>query len=130
MRRKLFDLLRLVANSRWGRFIIRILVVHMNFILPLERLIETRTLIAFHHPRPAYPLHIVLMPKEAIQNLMVLPLDNTVFMQDMFASVQQLIVQFDLETSGYRLICNGGPNQDIPQLHFHLISEVSIDERA
>jgi diadenosine tetraphosphate (Ap4A) HIT family hydrolase len=34
-----------------------------------------------------------------------------------------LITEFKLEDSGYRLITNGGIYQDIPQLHFHLISD-------
>jgi hypothetical protein len=34
-----------------------------------------------------------------------------------------LVRRFDLARSGYRLIVNGGQAQDIPQLHFHLVSD-------
>jgi diadenosine tetraphosphate (Ap4A) HIT family hydrolase len=37
--------------------------------------------------------------------------------------IQSLVVEFRLEEIGYRLIVNGGKYQDVPQLHFHLVSE-------
>lgn len=33
-----------------------------------------------------------------------------------------LVRELGLEEKGYRLVIYGGPNQDIPQLHFHLVS--------
>jgi diadenosine tetraphosphate (Ap4A) HIT family hydrolase len=37
---------------------------------------------------------------------------------------QSLVGDFALEACGYRLVTNGGRYQDVPQLHFHLISEL------
>lgn len=95
----------------------------MSFVIPGKRLRETETLIAFHHPQPSYPLHILLLPKRPYTTLLDLPATDTAFMHDLFQTVQSLITEFDLEEDGYRLINNGGPNQDVPHLHFHLISE-------
>ena len=36
---------------------------------------------------------------------------------------QDLVHELKLEQAGYRLVVNGGSYQDIPQLHFHLISD-------
>jgi diadenosine tetraphosphate (Ap4A) HIT family hydrolase len=36
--------------------------------------------------------------------------------------VRDLVERFDLERRGYRLIINGGKYQEVPQLHFHLVS--------
>ena len=77
---------------------------------------------AFHHPRPAYPVHILLVPKRPLTALTDLSPADADFMTDLFAAAQSLIAEFNLETNGYRLITNGGPYQDIPHLHFHLIS--------
>jgi hypothetical protein len=33
------------------------------------------------------------------------------------------VKEYNLEQCGYRLILNGGINQDFPILHFHLIAE-------
>ncbi|MDX9953290.1 MAG: HIT domain-containing protein [Anaerolineae bacterium] len=95
----------------------------MSFALPVHRLRETPTLLAFHHPRPSYPLHILLVPKRAIGSLSeIQPTDND-FLADLFTTVQSLIAEFNLEARGYRLIANGGQYQDVPQLHFHLIAD-------
>ncbi|MBK8985568.1 MAG: HIT domain-containing protein [Chloroflexi bacterium] len=99
------------------------LFAHMSFLLPVDRLRETDTLLAFHHPQPAYPVHILIVPKQRVANLMALQPANAALLLDLIPIVQSLVSEFGLETAGYRLITNGGPYQDIPQLHFHLISD-------
>ncbi len=97
--------------------------IHMNFILPVQRLRETETLLAFHHPRPAYPVHILIVPKRAYASLLEVPPDDVAFLADLMETVQALVRELGLEQTGYRLIANGGAYQEIPQLHFHLVSE-------
>ena len=97
----------------------------MSFALPVERLRETSTLLAFYHPKPAYPLHILLVPKKPIGTLAELdPTADTDFLADLYSTAQSLVEQFQLAQSGYRLIVNGGTYQDFPYLHFHLISDM------
>ena len=117
-RRWLFALARTPAAG----FFVGWLFAHMSFALPLKRLRETATLVAFHHPQPAYRVHILIVPKRAVTGLMALQTADSDFLLDLFPTVQSLVAQFNLEAIGYRLITNGGPYQDIPQLHFHLIS--------
>jgi len=45
------------------------------------------------------------------------------FLTDLYSTVQSLVEEYQL--SAYRLIVNGGEYQDFPQLHFHLISDVT-----
>lgn len=96
---------------------------YMSFAIPVHRLRETDTLLAFEHPKPSYPLHILIVPKKAIASMMAIAPADAVFLADVFQTVQSLVAEYQLEIRGYRLICNGGPNQDVPQLHFHLVSE-------
>jgi histidine triad (HIT) family protein len=95
----------------------------MSFAIPVKRLKETETLMAFHHPRPSHPLHILLVPKRPYASLLELAPDDAGFSKDLFTTVQDLVREFGLERSGYRLIANGGAYQDVPHLHFHLIAE-------
>jgi histidine triad (HIT) family protein len=96
----------------------------MNFAIPVHRLRETNTLLAFHHPQPAYPLHILLIPRRVIPSLSELdPAQDAPFLADLFTTVQSLVAELHLEQTGYRLIVNGGEYQDFPYLHFHLISD-------
>ncbi len=92
----------------------------MSFAIPVKRLRETKTLLAFQHPQPSYPFHVLLVPKKAVVSLKELDPADTVFLSDLFSTVQSLIHEFRLPA--YRLIVNGGEFQDFPQLHFHLIS--------
>ena len=97
-------------------------LINMNDWLPINKISETDSLICFHHPQPVYPVHILLVPKEELYDLTQLKTEDSEFLQDLFATVQSLIAELDLEEKGYRLILNGGEYQDFPQLHFHLTS--------
>ena len=94
----------------------------MSFAIPVHRLRETKTLIAFYHPKPSYAVHILLVPKQAVTSLMALEPDDAAFLTDLIATMQSLVRELNLEPAGYRLIANGGEYQDVPQLHFHLVS--------
>jgi histidine triad (HIT) family protein len=100
---------------------------YMSFSIPVSRLYETPALVAFYHPHPAYPVHILIVPKRAYATLMDVPLEDQVFLTDLIQTVQRLVKQLELEAQGYRLITNGGRFQDFPQLHFHLISGEAYD---
>jgi histidine triad (HIT) family protein len=95
---------------------------HMSFAIPVKRLRETNSLMAFYHPKPAYSFHVLLVPKKAVASLKDLDTTDTTFFTDLYSVVQTLVDEFQLPA--YRLIVNGGEYQDFPQLHFHLISEV------
>jgi histidine triad (HIT) family protein len=95
---------------------------HMSFAIPARRLRETGRLLAFHHPKPAYAFHVLIVPKKAVLSLAELDASDAVFLTELYQTVQSLINEYHL--SAYRLIVNGGEYQDFPQLHFHLVSDV------
>ena len=99
----------------------------MNAFIPVERLHETPTLIAFYHPRPTHAVHILLVPKRVIPTMTALNADHCDFLADVFATVKHLVAELNLV--GYSLVCNGGVSQDVAQLHFHLISDSKIDDK-
>jgi histidine triad (HIT) family protein len=109
------------VRSGVGRFLVRIIFDKMTFAIPVKRLRETPSLMAFRHPQPAYAFHVILIPKKAVASLSEFDSSDTAFLSDLYQNVQSLVAEFQL--SAYRLIVNGGDYQDFPQLHFHLISE-------
>lgn len=117
----MFGTLLRLARTRAGRNRVGWIFAYMSFAIPVRRLRETETLLAFHHPKPAYPLHFVLVPKQAIPGLMELD-PTSAFLSELFATVQSLVAEFQLPA--YRLIVTGGEFQDFPHLHFHLISDL------
>lgn len=98
------------------------LFARASFVIPVKRLRETKTLMAFYHPKPAYPFHVLIVPKQALKTLMDLQSGDADFLTDVYATAQSLVTEFKLPA--YRLIVNGGEFQDFPQLHFHLIAEI------
>ena len=92
----------------------------MSFAIPVKRLRETETLMAFYHPRPAYQFHVLLVPKRSVASLKEFDSKDSAFLIDLYSTVQSLVDEFHL--AAYLLIVNGGEYQDFPQLHFHLIS--------
>jgi histidine triad (HIT) family protein len=117
-RRFLFAL----ARSSFAGWIVGWLFAHMSFVIPVNRLRETETLIAFHHPKPSHGVHILLVPKRKLPNVMAISPAEADFFADLYRITQELVIEFGLEEFGYSLIVNGGVYQDVPQLHFHLIS--------
>ncbi|MBK8822302.1 MAG: HIT domain-containing protein [Anaerolineales bacterium] len=95
----------------------------MSFLIPVARLRETSSLIAFHHPSPSYKFHVLIVPKHETATLAQLDPQDTAFLTDLYSTVQSLVDEFHLQA--YRLIVNGGEYQDFPHLHFHLISDVT-----
>ena len=105
----------------WIRRVIGWMFEHMSFAVPAKRLRETKTLMAFYHPKPSYRFHVLLVPKKAVLSLKEFDPADSLFLTDLYSTVQSLVDEFHL--SAYRLIVNGGEYQDFPQLHFHLVSE-------
>ncbi|KAF0107567.1 MAG: Hit-like protein involved in cell-cycle regulation [Anaerolineaceae bacterium] len=93
------------------------------FAIPVKRLRETDSLLAFFHPKPDYPFHVILIPKKAVRSLPDLD-PASPFLADLVAAAQSLVAEYRLPA--YRLIVNGGEYQEFPHLHFHLVSD-SLD---
>jgi histidine triad (HIT) family protein len=113
-----------ILRNRWIARWMRWMFAHMSFAIPVKRLHETDTLMAFYHPKPAYPFHVLIVPKKVVASLTELDPADTAFLTDLYSTVQSLVEEFKLPA--YRLIVNGGEFQDFPQLHFHLISDSQI----
>lgn len=81
---------------------------------------ETDSLLAFHHTRPAHPLHIVIVPKTHVAKLTDLSDLNLV--KEIFSIAVEIINEYKLDETNFRIITNGGLFQDSKHLHFHLVS--------
>ena len=117
-----------IAKTRIGGLILHWIITYFSFAIPVEKLIETDSLLAFHHPSPSYSLHILIVPKAKFRSLRDLPSDDHVFESGLFVSVNELVHRFGLDSCGYRLIANGGSAQEVDHLHFHLISDNYEDD--
>lgn len=115
-------LLYKLARLRVLSWTIPHVISQMSTLFPDDILFETNTLLAFPHPQPSYPIHILIVPKKKIAGLIEIREEDLEFMVDLFRCVRYLVRDFSLDKPGYRLVSNGGKYQEIPQLHFHVIS--------
>lgn len=98
---------------------------HLPFAIPLKYLRETASLLAFFHPNPAHPFHVLIIPKQPLRCLEVLE-PGSPFLVDLLAAAQSLVNEYHLPA--YRMVVNGGGYQEFPHLHFHLVSDAAQPE--
>jgi histidine triad (HIT) family protein len=119
LRHWLFDL----ARTPVGASVVGWCFAHMHNFLPVQRLYESELVVAFYHPRPSYPVHILIVPKLAIRSVLDLSATHGPLLQAVMTAVQQLVMTLGLEERGFRLVVNGGAYQEVMQVHWHLIAE-------
>jgi len=112
-----------IARSPFGHTIVQWGFRFMTALIPVNTIVETDLVIAFHHPQPAHAVHILIVPKRKVQSLLELRDNN--LLSEIFVIARQLVEDMQLSKSGYRLLVNGGKYQEVRQLHFHLISDGS-----
>ena len=61
----------------------------MSFAIPLSKLRETPTLLAFYHPQPTYPVHILIVPRRAIPSLADLTTDDAPLLVEVFQTAPE-----------------------------------------
>jgi histidine triad (HIT) family protein len=102
--------------------LIGLIFARASSLVPGERLRETANWMVIPHPKPAYPVHFLIMPKKQYKDWLDMPVDEPVVFSELIDITQSLVREYDLQCEGYRLIINGGEYQTFPHLHFHLIS--------
>ena len=86
----------------------------------IKKVLETDNVLAFHHTRPFYPVHIVVIPKRHIGSLLTLePQDNELLLE-MIGIVKQVASQVVEEHGACRVLTNLGQYHDSKHLHWHV----------
>lgn len=86
---------------------------------PVNKVLETENVLAYHHTRPFWPVHIVVVPKQHVAS--VLELDNDLLIE-LFDVIKQVASMVYQETGAARVLTNLGEYQDSKHLHFHVNS--------
>ncbi len=92
--------------------------------ISVEKVKETENILAFYHTKPSWTLHIVIVPKKHIDNLLE---SNLEIIKEVFEIARQIIIGLKLNEKNYKIILNGGSFQDSQHLHFHLVSGERIE---
>jgi len=90
--------------------------------LPVEKVYETQRVLAFHHTRPAYPVHLVVIPKTHVPSLADLGAEGDDLLLDLLTVVRKIAAEVESEHGACRVVTNLGRYQDSKHLHWHVIS--------
>lgn len=83
---------------------------------------ESDKVLAFHHTKPNWPVHVVVIPKKHIWDLR--EVENNKLMTELMSVARNILRKYSqefLDENGARVITNLGKFQDTPHLHFHVV---------
>ena len=97
--------------------------------IPSEKVYEDDKVLAFKDIQPAAPIHILIIPKQHVANIMEATDAN--MMQALMEAVRKVAVQLGVDKTGFRLITNCGKDagQEVMHLHFHLLAGKPLGEK-
>ena len=87
--------------------------------LPVEILFETDLVMAFHHTKPYFERHVVIIPKAHIESLSSYP-NEAALNRDLFEAMQMVTKLFEEKYGGCRISSNVGDYQSSKHLHWYV----------
>lgn len=88
-------------------------------IIPKEFTYEDEDLMVFPDIYPVKPIHLLIVPKKHIEDLLMM--NDQGLMMKLIKKAQEMVKKFKLENKGYRVGLNGGGAQAINHLHIHVL---------
>jgi histidine triad (HIT) family protein len=93
---------------------------------PVESVLETDNVLAYHHTRPFWEIHIVVVPKAHVDSLLTVENDLLIELLD---AAKQVAANVLKEKGAARVLTNLGDYQDSKHLHFHVYSGNQISRQ-
>ncbi len=92
--------------------------------IPAKKVYEDEEILAFNDIQPAAPIHVLIIPKKHITNLMEIEAEDTALMGNIIQTAKKIAKQLGIEEDGFRLIANCGKDagQEVMHIHFHLLA--------
>lgn len=90
--------------------------------IPADIVFEDDRCLAFRDVNPQAPTHVLVIPKKPVESIDSLAPEDGPLIGHLFLVCAQLASQLGLG-SGYRVVCNCGPDggQSVNHLHLHLL---------
>lgn len=96
--------------------------------VPVDVVRETETVLAYHHTRPFWPVHVVVIPKQHVPSLTDLGEAPVELLGELLEVVRSVAREVEAEHGAARVLTNLGEYQDSKHLHFHVNSGAARDE--
>ncbi|MPN17011.1 Purine nucleoside phosphoramidase [bioreactor metagenome] len=91
--------------------------------IPANLVYEDEHVVAFHDISPAAPVHVLVIPKKHIANLLEVSIEDCQFVTQLMTKIPLIAEQLGLAEKGFRTVINtkddGG--QTVHHLHVHIL---------
>jgi histidine triad (HIT) family protein len=91
--------------------------------LPSTEVMSTPTTYAFRDIDPGAPVHVLVVPREHIENAAAIEPGHGDLLADMVITARRVAETEHIAESGYRLVFNVGADahNSVPHLHLHVV---------
>lgn len=91
--------------------------------VPCTVVYEDDNVIAFEDIYPSATNHIIVIPKNHIDDLNGITEKNIESIKQIFNAISEIVKKLNIDQSGYRVVTNCGANafQSVKHLHFHIV---------
>lgn len=87
---------------------------------PVQIVAESARVLAYHHTRPFWPVHVVVIPKQHIASLLALNNRDADLLLELLDTVRQVATMVVAEQGACRIVTNLGAYQESRHLHWHV----------
>lgn len=91
--------------------------------IPAQPVYEDDKLLAFNDISPAAPVHVLVIPKKHIANLLEITPEDNGLIDHLMLTIPKIARQLGLDEAGFRLVVNTKDNggQTVNHLHIHIL---------
>jgi histidine triad (HIT) family protein len=96
--------------------------------IPADIVYEDDLVLAFRDIKPHAPTHVLIVPKKPIGRIADATSGDEKLLGHLLLKAAQVANQLGLQTTGYRLVINNGPDagESVPHLHCHILGGRSL----
>lgn len=89
--------------------------------IPAQKEYEDEQILAFKDVKPAARTHVLVIPKNHIENFEYLDTQHQEIVGKLQMAVGQLVRKLNI-ADGYKVVVNGGQYQQVKHMHYHLLA--------
>jgi histidine triad (HIT) family protein len=95
-----------------------------NGAIPVKKVYEDDAIFAIEDINPVAPIHILIIPKQHLANVLALEPENDQLIGSVHRVAAQLARERGVADDGFRLVnnTNAGAGQSVFHIHFHLLA--------
>jgi histidine triad (HIT) family protein len=92
----------------------------------INKIIDTKSVLAYHARKPLWPIHIIVIPKQHITSLLDFEKLDKQLIVDIMKAVTKVAQEISAKYGQCKVMTNVGEYQHIKHLHWHIYVENDI----